>query len=244
MNSTMTATVLIALAGPAFAQPPAFEVASIRVSQGREGGRRENIQVGADTVIMRNVSLKAAIRWAYHVFSFQVSGPDWLGGDRFDIVAKSAGPVPEDQLRLMCQTLLADRFQVKLHRVSKEMTAYVLSVGKSGPKFKESTTEGEFSVQPDPRRMSVTVQRMQAPQFIEALAGIVNAPVVDQTGLTGKYDITVDIAKYMEQLGRKEEAVALVLVAIQDELGLKVESRKTPVDLLIVDHAEKVPTEN
>ena len=68
---------------------------------------------------MRNVTLKAAIRWAYHVFNFQVSGPDWIGYERYDIVAKAAGPVPEDQLRLMAQALLADRFKLTLHRMPK-----------------------------------------------------------------------------------------------------------------------------
>ena len=85
------------------------------------------------------------------------------------------------------------------------------------------------------------------------LSGILNAPVLDQTGLTGKYDITIDGAKYMDQLSRRNEAgaapdpmgpAALIMIAIQDELGLKIDSRKAPIDLLIVDHAEKVPTEN
>jgi uncharacterized protein (TIGR03435 family) len=254
MKSTMIASVLVTLAGAAAsAQQPAFEVASIRASQTGQGSRRENIQAGADTVTMRNVTLKAAIRWAYHVFNFQVSGPEWMGFERFDIVAKSAGPVPEDQLRLMAQTLLADRFQLKLHRVTKEMAAYVLSVGKNGIKFKESATDGEFNVQPDQRRMTLTVQRIQGTQFVEMLSGVLRAPVIDQTGLKGKYDITIDGAKYMDQLSKHSESgvapdpmgpAALVIIAIEDELGLKVESRKAPVDLLIVDHAEKVPTEN
>ena len=88
---------------------------------------------------------------------------------------------------------------------------------------------------------------------MEMLSGILNAPVIDQTGLKGKYDITIDGAKYMDQLSKHTESgvapdpmgpAALVMIAIQDELGLKVESRKAPVDLLIVDHAEKIPTEN
>ena len=253
MRSTAYASVLILTGAAAFAQPPAFEVASVRLSQTGSGGRRENIQVGADTVTMRNVSLKSAIRWAYHLFQFQVSGPDWIGYERFDIVAKAAAPAPEEQLRLMARTLLADRFHLALHRVTKEMTAYVLTIGKNGPKFKESTTEGEFTVQPDKQRMILTVQRIQSDQFVDMLSGILNAPVIDQTGLKGKYDIAIDGAKYLDQLSKRGEGgaspdpmgpVALIMIAIQDELGLKVESRKAPIDLLIIDHAEKVPTEN
>jgi len=252
MKLAAIAPLLIALAPAATpAQQPAFEVASVRPS--REGNRREQIQVGPGTVTMRNVTLKGAVRWAYHVFNFQVSGPDWIGYERYDIVARSAGPAPEDQLRRMAQALLSDRFRLTLHRTSREMTAYILTVGKNGPKFKESTTEGEFSVQPDQRRMMLTVQRIGSAQFVEMLSGILNAPVLDQTGLTGKYDITIDGAKYMDQLSRHNEAgpapdpmgpLALIMTAIQDELGLKIDSRKAPIDLLIVDHAEKVPTEN
>ena len=89
--------------GQSTAVAPAFEVASVRVSQigraGGEGSRREKIQFTPDTLTMRNVSLKSAIRWAYHVFDYQVSGPDWLGTERYDIVAKAAGPVAEEELR-------------------------------------------------------------------------------------------------------------------------------------------------
>src|ERR1035438_1881713 len=86
-----------------------FDAASIRVSQlgkGGEGSRRESIQANPGSLNMRNVSLKSAIRWAYHVMDYQVSGPDWLGYERFDIMAKAATPAPEAELRTMLQALL------------------------------------------------------------------------------------------------------------------------------------------
>ena len=100
------------------------------------------------------------------MFNYQITGPDWIGSERFDIVAKAAAPAPEDQLRLMGQTLLADRFKVALHRQSKEVGSYILTVGKSGPKFHESVSEGETSIQPDQRRTlphNVIRQTMQCP---------------------------------------------------------------------------------
>ena len=82
-------------------------------------------------------ALKSAIRWAYHVMDAQVVGPDWLANERYDIMAKAAGPAPEAELRVMLQALLAERFKLAVHRQTKEMSAYALTVGKNGPKFHE-----------------------------------------------------------------------------------------------------------
>lgn len=252
-------------AGAAFGQsPPApttFEVASVRVSQagksGGEGSRRENIQFSPDSVTMRNVSFRSSIRWAYRVMDYQINGPDWLGNERYDIAAKSASPVTEDQLRVMLQALLADRFKLSFHRVTKELPAFVLLVGKNGPKFKESAKDGEMSVRPDQGRLQVIVQRAPVSQLVDGLSQMLRAPIIDQTGLKGKYDVTIDVAKYIPDMeaARKSAAengagaaaldpVPIIMNGLQEELGLKLESRKVPLDLLIVDHAEKVPTEN
>jgi uncharacterized protein (TIGR03435 family) len=228
---------------PATAATVSFDVASVRVSQA--GGRRENIHVSPDTVTMRNVSLKSCIGWAYHVMDYQVSGPDWLGSQRYDIVAKAAGPAPEDDLRTMMQALLADRFKVESHRQTKEMSAYILVPGKGGPKVHESQTDGPPSIQPDRSRMTVAVQRGQISQLVDVLSNFFHAPVIDETGLKGRYDLTVNVAKYLPQAGdAPPDPLSLIATALQEELGLKLESRKTAVDLVVIDHAEKTPTEN
>jgi uncharacterized protein (TIGR03435 family) len=197
---------------------------------------------------MRGVSLKTAIRWAYHVLDYQVSGPDWIGFQRYDIAAKAAEPVTEDQLRQMLQTLLAERFKVALHRQTKELPAYVLVVGKNGPKVHKSTTEGESSIQPDRARMTVAVQRTPISQLVEVLATVLRAPVLDETGLRGNYDITVNLAKYIptDRLAGDPplDPFALIMTGLQEELGLKLESRKVQLELVVVDRAEKIPTEN
>jgi uncharacterized protein (TIGR03435 family) len=244
----MRLVFLAALIVSAYGQP-AFEVASIRASQigkaGGEGSRRENIQAAPGSLNMRNVSLKSCIRWAYHVMDYQVSGPGWLGFERFDIVAKAEGPASEEQLRAMMQALLAERFKLAVHRETKELTAYTLLVGKNGPKFHESTSEGETSIEPEKKTMTVTVQRAPVTQLVEMLANILHAPVLDHTELKGRYDITINIAKYLPEAGdASPDPIALIVTGLQQELGLKLESKKTPVDLVVVDHAEKVQVEN
>ncbi|MCU1235062.1 MAG: hypothetical protein JWP63_3029 [Candidatus Solibacter sp.] len=243
-------SALIVGAAAAYGQAPAFEVASVKISQigkaGGEGSRRENIQIAPGSVNMRNVSLKSAIRWAWHVMDFQVSGPDWLGNERYDIMAKAAGPAPDAELRIMLQTLLAERFKVTLHRVTKEMSAYALVVAKGGPKFQESKTEGEASLVPDQKTMRVVVQRTPLSQLVEMLSNVLRTPVVDLTELKGRYDIAVELAKYIPDRSSPDQMdpVNIITRGLQDELGLKIEPRKMPLDLLIIDHAEKIPSEN
>ena len=236
------------------AQSASFEVASVRVSQlgktGGEGSRRENIQFDPGSLTMRNVTLKSSIRWAYHVMDYQVSGPEWLNSERYDIAGKSAGPVSQDQLRTMLQTLLMERFHLGLHRQTRELPAYVLVVAKSGPKFHESGTEGDSDIRPDPGRMSVVVHRQPVSQLVEMLSNVFHTAVVDMTDLKGRYDITLNLAKYAAELAPKGpgeapiDPAALIMTALQEELGLKLESRKLPLELLIVDHAERTPVEN
>src|SRR5262249_43342619 len=144
-------------------------------------------------------------RWAYHVNDYQVSGPDMINRDRYDVVAKAPAAASEDQLRAMLQTLLADRFKLALHRQNKELSGYVLLVGKGGPKFQESTTQGESQIEPDQRRMVVTVQRTPVSQLVEMLSNILRTPVVDETGLNGKYDISINVAKYIAEMRHGDE---------------------------------------
>src|SRR5579864_5159273 len=128
--------VAIACISAALGQAPSFDVASIHSTKGvGEGRRREKIDINPGTVTMTNVSLKSAIRWAYHVMDYQVSGPDWLGSERFDIAAKAADQASEEQLRAMLATLLTDRFKLSYHRQTKELPAFVLLVARGESSF-------------------------------------------------------------------------------------------------------------
>jgi uncharacterized protein (TIGR03435 family) len=234
----------------AAAAQPVFDVASIRSSQigkGGEGSRRENIQASPGSLNMRNVSLKSSIRWAYHVMEYQVTGPDWLGFERYDIVAKANGPASEDQLRLMLQALLAERFKLTLHRETKDLQAYVMVVAKSGIKFHESQDSGEPAIERDKSMTAVHFKRVPASQVVDMLSNILHAPVINNTGFTGYYDATIDVAKYMQDHPASDspaDIMPILINGLQEELGLKLESKKMPLDLLIIDHAEKVPVEN
>ena len=149
------------------------------------------IKIAPGSLTMRSVSFRVGVAWAYGVKEFQVTGPDWIDQARYDIVAKAAGPASAGELRVMLRTLLAERFKLVSHRQTKEMSAWVLTVGKNGPKFKESQEEGEASIEPNLSKMEVVVRRTPVSQLADLLGKILRAPVLDQTGLNGKYDITV-----------------------------------------------------
>jgi uncharacterized protein (TIGR03435 family) len=232
----------------ASAQTPAFEVASVKPNQmskmGGEGSRREHINISPDTLSMRNVSLSDCIQWAYDVTQYQIQGPGWLNADRFDVVAKAAKPAKEDEIKPMLQSLLADRFQLALHREEKVVQAYVLTVGKNGSKMHQSEGEGEPGVTPIRGKEVVGAQRVPIELMIRLLSQAMRAPVIDQTGLKGKFDFTLDLTGYITKNMQPEDGISAAFTILQEQLGLKLESKKMPVEMLIVDRVERVPTEN
>jgi uncharacterized protein (TIGR03435 family) len=242
VNSLICLTAIVA-----FAQPPAFEVASVRAGQ----SGRESIESGPGSVTMRNVHLKAAIRWAYGVQDYQISGPGWLNDDWFDIFAKSAAPASETELRRMLQTLLADRFKLTIHRETREIPALILTVGKNGHKLQAVDKEGSPSFKTG--KLKLTGEGATVGQLTEFLSRELRDAIIDRTGLTGWYNYTLDINAYItEEImksagadgGPPTEAASIIAQAVQAQLGLKLESRKAPVEMVVVDHAERVPTGN
>lgn len=243
--------VWLGSAGLAMAQtltvPAGFDVASVKVSQlsGRES-RRERIEAVPGSLIMGNVRFVTAVRWAYHVFDYQVSGPGWITDQRYDISAKAGSPVPEDELRLMLRTLLAERFQLVIHRQTKEMQAYVVVVGKNGHKMTESTTEGPMAVKPS--GMGALVERADLDELAALLSQPLQAPVINATGLKGNFDFKVDAAPYItpEVTNAKSplDLIGVGITAMQEQLGLKMESKKVAVEMIVIDRAERTPVEN
>lgn len=231
---------------------PAFDVASVKVAPPGRGGRGDGMhgpggnQIHAEpgSLSMRNVSMTSAIAWAYGVQQFQISGPGWLPMERYDIVAKAAGAAPDDQLRLMLRTLLADRLKLAAHHEEKVMPYYLLTVAKGGPKFKESEEEGEPVIAPGPNNATAIIRRVPISQFMDMIQNILRTPIVDQTGLKGRYDATLNIGALISSPIQNDDITGTIITAVQDLLGLKLEPKKGPIDMLIVDHAEKVPTEN
>jgi uncharacterized protein (TIGR03435 family) len=241
MTKTIAPLFLIA-ASAALGQTPAFDVASVKATVNGEvngeGRPRGSINATPGYFAGQNSTLSQYIQWAYNVPPYQISGPAWLDDDRFDISARAAGPAAREDLRLMLQALLAERFKLAIRRDRKELPGYALVVAKGGPKLHESTTEGEPMMKPN--RAIMTTERMPMAQFAQILMQPVGSPVADMTGLTGRYDFTIDISKYVTPSSNPEEMKAGMLECLRQELGLTLEPRKLPLEILVVDHVEKI----
>src|SRR4051812_26552346 len=231
MIRTAVAFSLLASLALAADAPPAFDVASIRPS---ETGR-EAVDLAPGSVTMRNMRLAGAICWAYNVLDVQVSGPDWVNSTRFNIAAKTSSPAKEPELRKMMQTLLAERFKLELHRQTKEVNAMVLTIAKNGHKLKAVEEEGSPSFSTG--RLNLTGKGATIAQLITFLSREIRQPIVDQTGLAGRYDYFMDINAYITEEMRNQggppvEAPSIVANALQGQLGLKVEAKKLPLEVL------------
>lgn len=251
-------SLVLFTAGWAAAQ--SFDVASVKVSEsgGRGGlGGKPTLHTEPDSLDIRNMSLKSCVSWAYNVKDYQVSGPGWIEEQRYSILAKASNPVKQDELRALLRNLLAERFHLVQHRETRELSVYVLTVAKEGIKIKASQGEGESSFRPvkGNNKLAIEAGHTSMAQFAELLSSPMQRPVVDETGLTGAYDFTVDVSKYMnmEQGPRREgeghgidasSVESAIMMAIQEQLGLKLESKRRPAEMIVVDRAEKVPTEN
>ncbi len=246
-------------------------------------GRLGQIQYSPDTLTMRGISLWMSVRWAYGVENFQISGPDWMQNSPvYDIVAKAPGPVPASQLRLMLRTLLAERFHLTVHQERKEMPVTALLAATGGPKFHESA--GKYDPERGaeaPMRFlgyddSVHVQRNQSRdgrlqdsytnvsmklfaamlELASSRSGFDKVPVVDMTGLQGRFDfvVTLDRPGSVRSEGEGASAddpplpphdpLAAWKPILQKQLGLTLKPGKAMVDVIVVDHVNKEPTPN
>jgi uncharacterized protein (TIGR03435 family) len=237
-----------------------FEVASVKPSV--PGPWRES-KVGVDRIDFPNATLKYCVAFAYGVKEFQISGPSWLGDVRHDILAKGSEGTRRDQLPEMMQALLAERFKLQIHRETKEFNVIVLSVGKNGPKLKESPQDpgsahdgariGMSSSPSGAGRIEVKEGNMTA--LANTLSRLLSHPVVDTTGLTGRYDFDLEFSR--------EDSSGTMLIpptsggapptAMEPgssvfssilQLGLRLDARKHPMVAIVVDHAEKTATGN
>ena len=201
---------------------------------------------------MHNVSLKSALQWAYRMKEYQVSGPAWIADERYNISAKAAGPVGEQQLRGMLQNLLADRFKVTLHREKRVLPFYALLVARNGPKLTAGKADGKSVLERKGTAVAAHDTSLgEVADMVTLVATRLNLPyVVDMTGLKGRYNFTVDGSEFLQSItdGKVAPDAAAIMVAVseilQEQLGLKAELRKAPTDVLIIDRAEKLPTEN
>ena len=235
--------------------PPAFDVASVKINQQfREGDRSIKMDHTPGSLTFRNVNLTMLAAWAYHLQWPQITGPAGMDGQRYDILAKASGPASDDEMRPMLQALLAERFQMVQHRETRQMEVLSLLLPKGGHKMTESKVV-EGGHRQDPVRGTV-IEGALLSELADELSREAGAPIVDMTGLKGRFDFSFNVPKYVEALRTRVMAdpqhippeAQMKMVLMQDivagELGLRLEPRKAPVEVLVIDRFEKSPADN
>lgn len=219
------------------------------------------MKVDGAQVDIAMMSLADLVRQAYGLKSAQFSGAGWMSSERYDIHAKLPAGATQAQVPAMLQNLLTDRFKLTFHRESRDVPVYAVSIGKGGLKLKEVPVD---QAAPAAASKWVSVgnamrleRDMTMPMMCDLLGGFSDRPVMDATGLTATYHVVLEIP--MDDVKRAKLAAegnrgggdsaadppgAPVMFASLREGGLNVEARKMTLDVLVVDHAERVPTEN
>jgi len=229
---------------------PAFEVASVKHSSGGgpPGDIPRNMDDSPGHFAMHNVGLRFALQWAYDLKDYEIVVQDWMVSDeRYDIDARAAGPATNDQMRPMLQTLLKERLQMKLHTEKKEMQVYLLTRGSGTPKVKEASADEKSALTGGPD--GTTFHKFPISRLTFLLTRRMDHPVLDRTGLTGIYDYTIDLSGLGFANARGADVPSApdgpsIFTTVQRDLGLKLEPKKEIIDILVIDHAEKVPIAN
>jgi len=242
-------SLLILAAGSAHGQtataPFAFEVASVKPDLSDTGV--DKIRIAKGDVIIQNVSLRRLISMAYSIpdsREYLLSGPDWLDSERFDILARYPQDTPDQGVLIMLQSLLGERFNLAVHRETRQIPGYALVTGKSGPKLHSAARPGPF---PMFRALSghASGSSISMPDLADRLSRTpfgLERPVVEFTGLTGRFDLTLDWSP-IDRQGENPNGPS-TFTALEEQLGLKLEPRKLPLEILIVDKVNKTPTDN
>ena len=218
---------------------PSFDVASIKLADPDD--HSSGFQTQGRRVFIENETMNDIVSYAYGVHAKQiVGGPDWFGSKRFDIRGlPDVDGIPNTaQYREMMIKLLADRFQLKFHREKREMSCYAITVAKGGPKMEASTSNGlpDQTGRNSRGQASWRITNNSMEDFAKFLQmGVLDRPVVDQTGLKGKYNFQLTWTKDLAP-ATDENAAPGFFTAIQEQAGLKIEPSKADVDVLAIDH--------
>jgi uncharacterized protein (TIGR03435 family) len=228
------------------AQPVSFEAASVKPAApgitGYEGTSRSKVEYTSNRLTMSNVDLNDCVQWAYGIREDQISGGNDLGGERYEVLAKSAVPVPVSQLRIMLQNLLAKRFMLTVRRQRKLVPVYELTVSKRGAKLPAAKADdgasSSHAAESLPRVLdgSFVFSETSMAEFAQKLSMLqgVERPVLDRTGIEGFYDFTL---KGAAAAVRENDGSLFGLV--EDQLGLRLVSAKDALEIFTIEHVEK-----
>ncbi len=251
-KAVMIKRILIALfisspvicAGP----PPVFEVATVRPVADRSAvGSHELVE--KDRLDFSNVTLETCLMRAYRLQNYQIIGPAWIRAERFVITAKAPGRATEDQILLMLQALLADRFGLAAHSETRLVKVLALVVSRNGAKIAEARGRGPTSVGPaDSENKETAFRRVTIQQLALRLRRYVGLPIINETVLTGHYDFNLPLpvmtASGPQDLSATDpDYVPSIFTSLKERLGLEMKAKKSPVDVLVLDHVER-PTAN
>jgi uncharacterized protein (TIGR03435 family) len=280
MAASWIACSALTASGQATTGTPEFEVASVKPADKQARDQFRNVpgpvaemmgfEGGPGTkdpgrIFYHGVSLKMVLARAYNMRPEQISGPSWLGSERYTIEAKLPPGTDAEGLRSMLQKLLIERFQLSVHKEVKDTPVYRLKVAKNGPKLEPARAVPQYET--DDERQDALMKRVEAMRaatkanqekgirtpgrsfglarattgkFAETLAGHLDRPVKDMTQLEGEYSFRL---AYDPDGGMREDGLS-IFTAIQEQLGLRLEAGNEPIELLVIDKVEKVPVSN
>jgi len=248
---------LLALAFAAF-QSASFDVASIKPADPPSPGTSRRNTASLGRIDYQSTTLRRCIAYAYGVKEYQIDGPAWLAGDRWQIQAKAPEGAADDQMPAMMQTLLAERFHLQLHREKKDFDGLAIIAGKNGPKLDRAGKPGDYRTT---MRFGgggkIEANGMTMDSLARFLTDTLARPVANETALAGAYAFTLEYAAYEARGGMQllttgplppnvtaaTDPGLSVMSSIQ-RLGLKLESRKVPLDVIVIDRIDKTPTSN
>jgi uncharacterized protein (TIGR03435 family) len=235
---TLTLTLLAAAIFPAAAHAQtAFDVATIRPSSGQVKYERSGkTDFAYGTLTMHDVTVSSCIELAYGVPQPIVKGPSSLKDVHYDIIAKTAPNTTKEQMHLMPQTLLTDRFHLAFHREQKELRVYTLNVVKTGIKMQPSAPGAPMSHENTATSLIAHAMTMQ--ELADYLSEPLHVPLTDETHLPGRYDFVIDFKPYadLENNPTPPDPISFVNAALKDELGLELIKHQDQVNLLVVDY--------
>jgi uncharacterized protein (TIGR03435 family) len=246
--ASLLLTPLMAAAQAKGITTPSFDVASIRMvddhaaEQLRHGiGQFSMSTYPTASFFMHNTTLDLLVSVAYKIdMQYIQNDRGWMDSQLYDIDARVNGerPLSQQEIRPLLRNLLEQRFHVAAHQTSRLVSGFLLVAAKGGPKLKAAKERGQIHAQILSNRLDAqSVSTAMLANFLTRPAG---QPIADKTGLTGSYDIELSYAPANDP----NSALPSLFTAIQDQLGLKLEPAKVPVDYIVIDHADRVPTEN